>query len=127
MAASFNQHVDAEARVVAAVADHGSVSATSATAPALSSCAPCEGPIIVPAFMRLSLWKRAVFVAGASSLFICSCEKHHTGEMPEVQKEHVDLASESGEASPVDKERSTSPPPSVRPTPAEFFPESSPR
>jgi hypothetical protein len=71
---------------------------------------------------------RTISVAlAAASLLICSCEKHQVGEMPEVQKERVDLASESGETSPLDKQRSTSPTPSVRPTPAEFFPESSPR
>jgi len=68
------------------------------------------------------------FVAGAVIL-CCSCEKHHLGEMPEVQKEHVDIASESSESSETSttpEERSPSPTPSATPTPAEFFPESTP-
>jgi len=48
--------------------------------------------------------------------------------MPEVQREHVELASESAEGSDVVKERSAAQPtPSAKPTPAEFFPESNPR
>jgi hypothetical protein len=31
-------------------------------------------------------------VGVASVLLFCSCEKHHVGEIPEVQKEHVDPA-----------------------------------
>jgi len=65
------------------------------------------------------------FVAGAVIL-CCSCEKHHLGEMPEVQKEHVDIASESSETSTAPEESSPSPTPSATRTPAEFFPESTP-
>jgi hypothetical protein len=53
-------------------------------------------------------------------LFFCpSCERHHLGEMPEVQREQLypvtaESASDAAAASPA---RSASP------TPAEFFPE----
>jgi hypothetical protein len=70
--------------------------------------------------------KSGVIMAIASLIFCCSCEKHHLGEMPEVQKEHVDLARAAKENSGAAKETSTSPTPSAKPTPAEFFPESTP-
>ena len=41
--------------------------------------------------MRFSVRTTSVVLAAASLISI-SCEKHHVGEMPEVQKEHVDLA-----------------------------------
>jgi hypothetical protein len=50
---------------------------------------------------------------------ICSCEKHHAGELPE-QGEH--------DRAPEDKtpEVAPSPSPSATATPAEFFPTSTP-
>jgi hypothetical protein len=64
--------------------------------------------------MRLALG----IAAAALLVLFCSCDKHHVGELPEVQKERVDLAAES-EHAPV---RSTSPSENEpAPTPAEFF------
>ncbi len=42
--------------------------------------------------MRFGFGKCAAIVGVASVLLFCSCEKHHVGEIPEVQKEHVDPA-----------------------------------
>ena len=64
--------------------------------------------------MRFSVRTTSVILAAASLISI-SCEKHHVGELPEVQKEHVDLA--PGAQSPT---------PATKPTPAEFFPEKKP-
>jgi hypothetical protein len=76
--------------------------------------------------MHFALRKTGIcFVAGAVIL-CCSCEKHHLGEMPDAQKEHVDIAGESSETSTAPEESSPSPAPSATPTPAEFFPESTP-
>jgi hypothetical protein len=58
------------------------------------------------------------FAAAAMLSLFCSCDKHHVGELPEVQKEHVDLADKPNESA----ERSTSSAESEKsPTPAEFF------
>jgi hypothetical protein len=46
--------------------------------------------------------------------------------MPEAQKEHLDLGEKSAEHSPSVSEPNASPAASVSPTPAEFFPESTP-
>jgi len=74
-----------------------------------------------------SILFRAGFVACGIALFlVCSCEKHHVGEMPEVQREQVDLASGPKEVPPAAEERSASPVPPAKSTPAEFFPESTP-
>jgi hypothetical protein len=66
-------------------------------------------------------------VSVCALIFCCSCEEHHVGELPEVQRERVDLASAPDENSDMVKERLTAPAPLTKPTPAEFFPESSPR
>jgi hypothetical protein len=68
----------------------------------------------------------AAAVSAATLIFCCSCEKHHLGEDPEVQKEHVVVPGESDENSGAAKQASTSPTATVSPTPVEFFPESSP-
>jgi hypothetical protein len=76
--------------------------------------------------MRFFLWKCVAIFAGASLVVICSCEKHPVGQMPEAQKEHLDLDGKSAERSPSAEEPNASPAASVSPTPAEFFPESTP-
>jgi len=76
--------------------------------------------------MRLDPQKFAAFAACISLIFICSCEKHRVGELPDVQKEHVDLAAQAAKSSSPSSKRSTSPSPSSTLTPAEFFPESTP-
>jgi hypothetical protein len=66
--------------------------------------------------MRFSVCTTSIALAVAA-LISPSCEKHPVGEMPEVQKEHVDLA-------PGGKEATSHP--ERAPTPAEFFPENKP-
>jgi hypothetical protein len=68
--------------------------------------------------MRFSVRTTSVILAAASLISI-SCEKHQVGELPEVQKEHVDLAA-GREADPA---AAHAPTPAAKPTPAEFFPD----
>jgi hypothetical protein len=77
--------------------------------------------------MHFAFRKTGVSLVGVSVILCCSCEKHHLGEMPEVQKEHVETAGASEENPEATKKSAASPAPSVKPTPAEFFPESTPR
>jgi hypothetical protein len=72
--------------------------------------------------------KTGITFAIGALIFCCSCEKHHVGELPEVQRENVDLAKPSEKSSSAWDKTSTSPGPPVKsPTPAEFFPASTPR
>jgi hypothetical protein len=76
--------------------------------------------------MHFAFRKAGLLVSVGALVLCCSCEKHQLGEFPSTQKEHVDLG--SSEDSEVVKERSvSSPSPSAKPTPAEFFPEATPR
>jgi hypothetical protein len=77
--------------------------------------------------MHFGVRQTAAAVSTAALIFCCSCEKHHLGEDPEVQKEQVVAPGESDETSGATKETSTSPSATASPTPAEFFPESTPR
>jgi hypothetical protein len=77
--------------------------------------------------MHFGSCRTAILLSAGALIFCCSCEEHHLGEMPEVQREHVDLAGGSADDSDLIKERSAAPTPSAKPTPAEFFPESNPR
>src|ERR1017187_9922780 len=97
-----------------------------ATDSTLSPCTAGEATITPPALMRFLLWKCVAIFAGASLVVICSCEKHPVGGMPEAQKEHPDLADKPPEPSPSVIQPTASPAASVSPTPAEFFPESTP-
>jgi hypothetical protein len=77
--------------------------------------------------MHFGFRRTAILLSAGALIFCCSCEEHHLGEMPEVQRERVELASGSAEDSDVVKERSAAQPtPSAKPTPAEFFPETTP-
>jgi len=76
--------------------------------------------------MHFGVRQTAAAVSAAALIFCCSCEKHHLGEDPEVQKEHVDVPGGSEENSAATKEVSVSPSASASPTPVEFFPESTP-
>jgi hypothetical protein len=50
-----------------------------------------------------------------------SCERHHVGELPELQREHLHpLTGQAEEAQP------PAPPASSSPTPADFFPKQQP-
>lgn len=77
--------------------------------------------------MRSGVRRITAFISMAAVIFCCSCEKHQLGELPPVQKEHVDLINPSAENSDTVKERSSAAEPSVKPTPAEFFPSATPR
>jgi hypothetical protein len=76
--------------------------------------------------MHLGVRQTAAAVSIAALIFFCSCEKHHLGEDPEAQKEHVVAPGESDENSDAAKETSASPSATTSPTPVEFFPESTP-
>jgi hypothetical protein len=67
-------------------------------------------------FPLMSFTRRlGIILTGAAILFSISCEKHHLGEYPEVQK---DLTAT------LDEEASNpAPAGSVSPTPVKFFPE----
>jgi hypothetical protein len=78
------------------------------------------------AFMGACLSKCIAILASLSLILICSCEKHRVGEMPEVQREHVELAKPGEEAAPAADESKASPAMKASPTPAEFFPPASP-
>jgi len=63
------------------------------------------------------------FAALAGLLLIfSSCERHHVGELPELQRENLNpLAPNAEEAKAIEPA-----PPSVSPTPADFFPNQKP-
>jgi hypothetical protein len=65
--------------------------------------------------MRFSA--RKLLILSAALPMICSCDKHHLGELPEVQREKT--AEQSVEATPASAVAET---PSAKPTPADFFP-----
>ena len=68
------------------------------------------------------LLRQVVFDVLIGLLLLCtSCEKHPLGEMPDVQREQVDPAKTWSKTGKIDSEK-----PSSSPTPAEFFPESTP-
>jgi hypothetical protein len=73
--------------------------------------------------MGFSLRKWLVFSAYISLAVFSSCDKHHVGELPEVQKEHT-FPENRGPAEPVTDAAQT---PSAKPTPADFFPETKPQ
>jgi hypothetical protein len=51
-----------------------------------------------------------------------SCERHHLGELPEVQREHLHPLETAAE----EPESALSNPPTASPTPANFFPKQEP-
>jgi hypothetical protein len=77
----------------------------------------------------MHFWGRefAAAISAAALMFCCSCEKHHVGEDPEVQKEHVEVGGGTEENSGATKgENTSSPAASASPTPVEFFPATTP-
>ena len=74
--------------------------------------------------MRCSLRQIAVLSSSVTLIFFCSCERHHPDELPveDHAKPALDKHEHSGrsEKSAVEPSRMTSP------TPAQFFPESTP-
>jgi hypothetical protein len=63
------------------------------------------------------------FAALAGLLIVfSSCERHHVGELPELQREHLNpLAPDTEDTKAIEP-----PPPSVSPTPVIFFPHQKP-
>ncbi len=76
--------------------------------------------------MHFGVRQIAAAISAAALIFCCSCEKHHLGEDPEVQKEKVGdtKAGEENVAEPSKADPFESAKP--KPTPAEFFPENTP-
>jgi len=62
--------------------------------------------------------RTGIFVIGAALLLSISCEKHHAGEYPEVQRELMTLAN--------DPRPGPTPAASATATPVKFFPEKRP-
>lgn len=77
--------------------------------------------------MRFGLREVGILVSVGALIFCCSCEKHHLGELPPVQREHAELA--KGEVLDPDMvtERPAHAAASENPTPVEFFPAPTPR
>jgi hypothetical protein len=76
--------------------------------------------------MHFGVRQTAAAFSTAALIFCCSCEKHHLGEDPEAQKEHVVAPGGAEENSAATKEESKSPTATASATPVEFFPESTP-
>jgi len=69
--------------------------------------------------------RKLLIISACASLFlVCSCEKHSVGEDPEFQKEHADTGQDEGSAAT--NEADQTPGPSPKPTPGDFFPETTP-
>ena len=75
--------------------------------------------------MHFGVREMAAAISAAALIFCCSCEKHYLGEVPEVQKEHVDEA-KSGEENAAANKAEAGESPTPKRTPAEFFPENTP-
>jgi hypothetical protein len=54
-------------------------------------------------------------------LVFTSCERHHLGELPELQREHLHPIANAG-----DETEAPAPAAPVSPTPADFFPNQKP-
>jgi hypothetical protein len=76
--------------------------------------------------MHFGVRELAAALSAGALIFCSSCEKHHLGEDPEVQKEHADAVGGSEENSNETKSSSESPTATASPTPVNFFPENSP-
>ena len=76
--------------------------------------------------MHFGVRQTAAAISASALIFCCSCEKHHLGEDPEVQKENVDTPARAEENFTATKEASKSPTADASPTAAEFFPETTP-
>jgi hypothetical protein len=74
--------------------------------------------------MRFGVRELTAAISAAALIFCCSCEKHQLGEDPEVQKEHADEAKSAENLAAPNKAVPENE--ATKPTPAEFFPESTP-
>jgi hypothetical protein len=66
--------------------------------------------------MRFALFRAGQGALAATLLFSISCEEHHLGEYPEVQRDRLAEAREAKTLEHAD-------PAAVSPTPVNFFPE----
>ena len=71
--------------------------------------------------MHLGVRELAAAISAVALIFCCSCEKHHAGEDPEVQKEA--LGNENPAAASKSEPAESATP---KPTPVQFFPETTP-
>jgi hypothetical protein len=76
--------------------------------------------------MRFSLLKCVAIFACTSLVLICSCEKHSVGEFPDVQRDLVDHKKKAVEAGVSPAPHKADATTKASPTPAEFFPETTP-
>src|SRR2546421_10364326 len=76
--------------------------------------------------MHFGLREIVAAISAAALIFCCSCEKHHLGEDPEAQKEHVESAGAGEETSAAEKENAEPPAATKSATPVEFFPQNTP-
>jgi hypothetical protein len=77
--------------------------------------------------MRLLLRRTALSLAAGSLIVLCSCERHHVGELAPAQDGHQNdeaHAHAAGTAPTIPSH--VSPSPSVAATPANFFPTATP-
>jgi hypothetical protein len=66
--------------------------------------------------MRFFLFRAALCAIGLGLLLSVSCEEHHVGEYPEVQRDRL---AEAKNARRTDESK----PPAAKATPVDFFPE----
>lgn len=71
--------------------------------------------------MRFFLSRAAFLGCSVVLAFCCSCEEHHPGELPEVQRDRL-----AGPEHGAGKKADAPVKPTVTPTPTNFFPEQSP-
>ena len=76
--------------------------------------------------MPLGVREVAATISATALIFCGSCEKHRLGEDPEVQKEQVGEGKSSGERPAAENQADTSESPTLKATPVQFFPESTP-
>jgi hypothetical protein len=65
--------------------------------------------------MRFILFRAGLCAIGAALFLSISCEQHHLGEYPEVQRDRLAEAKQAKRAEQTGA-------PAVSPTPAQFFP-----
>lgn len=78
------------------------------------------------AFMHFGVREIAAAISTAALIFCCSCEKHPLGQDPEVQKEHLDEAKGGAQNAAEPSKEGTNERAAQKPTPAEFFPKTTP-
>jgi hypothetical protein len=76
--------------------------------------------------MHFGIREIAAAVSAAALIFCCSCEKHRLGEDPEVQKEQADESKSGNENLTAPNKADVPEGATQKPTPGQFFPESSP-